>query len=71
MFSKRKAMIGYVVYTLGKPLAKRAMRSKAKGAVPGKRGGSVAGILAALGAVLGALMFWRRRRAKDEESFQS
>ena len=26
MLSKRKAMIGYAVYTLGKPLAKRKLR---------------------------------------------
>lgn len=69
MFSKRKAIIGYIVYTIGKPIAKRAVRSKAKSAVPGKRGGSIAGAVAGIGAVLGALMFWRRRR-RDEESFQ-
>jgi hypothetical protein len=67
ILSKRKAIIGWLVYTIAKPMAKR----KAKSAVPGKRGGVIAGIVAGIGAVLGGLMFWRKRRSKDEESFQS
>ena len=65
MLNKRKAMIGWLVYTAAKPLAKRALRSKAKGAVPGTRGDSrrpnKAAILAGLGALVAGLMFWRRR----------
>jgi len=67
ILSKRKAIIGWLVYTIAKPMAKR----KAKSAAPGKRGGVIAGIVAGIGAVLGGLMFWRKRRSKDEESFQS
>jgi LPXTG-motif cell wall-anchored protein len=70
MLNKRKAFIGYVVYTLGKPIAKRAVKSKAKSATPGKRGGVIAGTIAGIGAVLGGLMFWRKRK-KSEESLQS
>ena len=70
MLSKRKAFMGYVVYTLGKPIAKRAMKRKAKEAAPGKRGGIIAGSVAGVAAALGALMFWRKKR-KDEESLET
>jgi hypothetical protein len=70
MLSKRKAFMGYVVYTLGKPIAKRAMKRKAKSAAPGKRGGIIAAAVAGTAAALGTLMFWRKRK-KDDESFQS
>jgi hypothetical protein len=72
MLNRRKAFIGYLAYTIGKPVAKRALKRKAKAAKPGRREGSrvpnVAAILAGAGAVLGGLLFWRRRRGSDEES---
>ncbi|MGH3032139.1 MAG: hypothetical protein ACRDNE_15515 [Gaiellaceae bacterium] len=70
MLNKRKAFIGYVVYVIGKPIAKRAVKSKAKSATPGKRGGAIAGAVAGVGTALAALMFWRKRK-KDEGSLQS
>jgi hypothetical protein len=70
MLNKRKAVIGWVVYTVGKPLAKRTLKSKAKNAAPGKRGGVIAGALAGLSAAVGGLLFWRKRRSK-EGSLQS
>jgi hypothetical protein len=70
MLNRRKAFLGYLVYTAAKPFVKRAFRSKAKGAVPGTREGSRApnnaAIVAALGALLGGLMFWRSRRGGGE-----
>lgn len=70
MLNKRKAFIGYVVYSLGKPFAKRAVRSKARGAVPGTRAGSrvrnTSAIVAGAGALLGGLAFWRKRRSGGE-----
>jgi len=61
--NKRKAMIGWAVYSV----AKRAFKSKAKGAVPGMKKSSrlpgLAAKVAGLGAVLGGLMFWRKRRS--------
>ncbi len=66
MLNKRKALIGYTVYAVTKPIAKRMMRSKAR-AVPGGRLGA---LVAALGALVGGLFFWRRRRVKAEESLQ-
>lgn len=74
MLNRRKAMIGWLVYQAGKPIAKRAIKSRAKGAkgvVPGtagsKGGGAPKGaILAAAGAALGALLFWRRRKSGDD-----
>ena len=64
MFSKRNAFIGWLVLTLGKPIAKR----KARQAVSGKRGGALAAALAGVGAAVGGLMFWRKRRGHDESS---
>jgi LPXTG-motif cell wall-anchored protein len=72
VLNKRKALIGYLVYTAGKPIAKRALKQKAKEAVPGTRAGSRApntsAIVAGAGALLGGLLFWRKRRGRDEES---
>ena len=71
MLNRRKAMIGWLVYTAAKPFVKRALRSRAKGAVPGTREGSRtpnnAAIVATLSALVGALIFWRSRRSEDEE----
>ena len=61
MFSKRNAFIGWLVLTLGKPLAKQ----KARQAVSGKRGGALAAALAGVGAAVGGLMFWRRHRGQQ------
>ncbi len=70
MLNKRKAMLGWLVYTAAKPFVKRALKSKSKAAVPGTRGSSnapnTAAILAAIAAVAGALMFWRKRQSDDE-----
>jgi hypothetical protein len=62
MFNKRNAFIGWLVLTAGKPLAKQ----KARQAVSGKRGGVAAATLAGVGAGVGALMFWRKRRNGTE-----
>ena len=71
MLNKRKAMIGWLVYTAAKPLAKRALKSKARSAVPGKRdsssGRSTTAVLAGVGAVAGALMFWRSRSSGSDD----
>jgi hypothetical protein len=62
MFSKKNAFVGWLVLTFGKPIAKR----KAKQAVGGKRGGAVAATAAGVGAAVGGLMFWRKRRGGSE-----
>jgi hypothetical protein len=64
--NKRKALIGWLVYSAAKPIAKRAVKQKAKAAVPATRSGSrfvpnTAAILAGVGAVTGALLFWRKK----------
>jgi hypothetical protein len=56
--NKRNAVIGWAVVKLGKRTAKK----KAHGAVPSRRtGGAAAGALGALG---GALFFWRKKRGR-------
>ena len=58
--NRRNAVIGWLVVKVGK----RAAKKKAQGAVPNARkGGAVAGSLAALG---GLLMFKRKRRTDSE-----
>lgn len=66
MLNKRKALIGYAVYTVTKPFAKRMARSKAKAVPGGKRGA-----LVALGALLGGLLFWKKRKSKSDEPAES
>jgi hypothetical protein len=69
MLSKRKALIGYGVYTLGKPLAKRKLRQQQADATRRKKLiGGVAAAAAAVGATVGGLVFWRRRRSGSSES---
>jgi hypothetical protein len=74
MLSKRKALIGWLVYTGAKPLAKQALRQGVKTVVkPGKSGkkkvaAGVGTMVAAAGATAGALMFWRSRKGGGEPS---
>jgi hypothetical protein len=62
VFNKRNAFIGWLVLAAGKVVAKR----KARQAVSGKSGGIMAATLAGVGAGVGALMFWRKRRGDTE-----
>jgi hypothetical protein len=66
MFNKRNAFIGWLVLTLGKPLAMR----KARQATRAKRRNAAVGAATAagVGAGLGALMFWRRRRGQQDSN---
>jgi hypothetical protein len=70
MLNKRKALLGWLVYTAAKPFVKRAVKSKSRAAVPGTREGSKApnkaAILALLAAGAGALMFWRKRQSDED-----
>jgi hypothetical protein len=67
--NRRNAVLGWAVWNVGK----RVARKKARGAVPSvdsetKRPNASAAILAALAAVGGALMFWRKRGDGTHES---
>ena len=79
MLNRRKAMIGWLIYTGAKPFIKQAMKNRAKKAkdvaTPGtgdsRRGavGRGTAALAAAGAAVGGLLFWRsRRRSAPTES---
>ena len=72
MLNRRKAMIGWLIYTAVKPIAKRVIKRKARGVVPGTREGSrapnTAAIVAGLAAAAGALMFWRNRRSDETDA---
>ena len=67
MFNKWHAFVGWLVITLGKPIA---MRKAKKAKRVGKREGIIAGAVAAVGAAFAGLLFWRRRKG-GEESPQS
>ena len=64
-------MIGWAVYTAAKPILRRALRRKARAAVPGTREGSrapnTAAIAAGVAALAGGLLFWRSRKSADED----
>ncbi len=72
MLNRRKAMLGWLVYTAAKPILKRVLKSKAKAAVPGTREGSRApnnaAIAAMLAAIASVLLFWRSRRSDADLS---
>jgi hypothetical protein len=75
MLNRRKAMIGYAVYTIGKPVVLRLIKKrKSLGtADAAKKGGwrvSKKGIVAAAIAAIGALAFWRKRR-KSHQALES
>jgi MYXO-CTERM domain-containing protein len=65
IMNKRNAVLGWTAWQVGK----RMMKRKARDAVPGRVDDSMrpnkGAIAAALVAVGGALLFWRRRR--DDE----
>jgi hypothetical protein len=70
MLSKRKALIGYGVYTIGKPIAKRRLKKKAPEPTRSSKKlvGGIAAAVAATGAAIGGLVFWRKRRSGSGES---
>jgi hypothetical protein len=67
IINRRNAVLGWLAWTAGK----RAMRRKAKGAVPAidrdtKRPNRGAVVLSSLAAAGGAMWFWRRARKGDD-----
>jgi hypothetical protein len=65
--NRRNAVLGWTVWAL----VKRALKRKAKAAVPGTVEGThrpnrSASVLSALAAVVGALWFWRHRGDETE-----
>jgi hypothetical protein len=73
MLNRRKAMIGWLVYSAAKPLAKYAVAKKAKQVATDSstrtRSGAakVATRVAALAAVAGGILFWRSRSDKGDD----
>ena len=64
--NKRNAVLGWLTWRVGK----RVARKKAKGAMPaieGKRPNRPA-ILAAVAALGGALLFWRKKKSGGEHA---
>lgn len=61
ILNKRNAVVGWVAVKVGK----RVVKKKAAGAVPSGRTGAAAG--SGVAAVLGALLFWRKKRAGDDD----
>lgn len=61
IMKKRNAVLGWAVWKVGK----RAVKRKAKAALPGTGGdgghAGKAGLFAGLAALGGALLFWRRK----------
>jgi hypothetical protein len=65
--NKRNALLGWLTWNVGKRLA----RKKAKAAVPAIEGGrpnKPAAVAAALAAIWGVLLFWRRKKRSGESS---
>ena len=67
--NKRNAVLGWLTWRIGKRVAKK----KARQAVPAVEGGrpNKPAIAAAVAAVFGGLLFWRKaRRAGDDSDTQ-
>lgn len=60
-FNRRNALLGWVVWKLGKRTAKK----KAKEVVPPSPGRGSAALAAGVAAFFGIFAFWRRRRSSD------
>ena len=73
MLNRRKALIGWMVYSAAKPLVKYAVAKKAKqvtsqsGESTRSGGSKIAKRLAALAAVAGGVLLWRSRSGKDDD----
>ncbi len=61
-FNRRYALLGWVVWKLGKRTAKK----KAKDAVPEPGGKGSAALAAGVAAFFGVLAFWRRRSSPGD-----
>jgi hypothetical protein len=81
MLNRRKAMIGWLVYSAAKPFIAKAVKDKAKGAqkkaadVTGASGPSkkkrAGKMLALAAAAAGAVAFWRSRKEESGGGWQS
>ena len=60
----REAIIGIVMYRVMKHMTRRWLAKKG-GMMATKK--KTAGIIAAIGALIGALFFWRKRKARQVE----
>ncbi|HWB57791.1 MAG TPA: hypothetical protein VG479_12710 [Gaiellaceae bacterium] len=67
MVNKRKAAIGYTTYMVAKPVAKWKLRRQPKNQNRKK----IAAAATAAVATLGAMVFWRKRRAGSAESAET
>jgi hypothetical protein len=73
MLNRRKAMIGWAVYSAAKPIAKYAVAKKAKqlttesGTKTRSGAAKVAARVAALAAIAGGVLFWRSRSGGDDD----
>jgi hypothetical protein len=61
-FNRRNALLGWVVWKLGKRTAKK----KAKEVVPDGRSKGSAALAAGVAAFFGVFAFWRRRKSSGE-----
>ncbi len=77
MLNRRKAMIGWLVYSAAKPVAKRAVKVQAKKSTEkstsstkskGHVGRTVPRGSARLAAIVGGVLFWNHRRSNDDET---
>ena len=78
MLNRRKAAIGWLAYTIGKPIVVGTIKRRARRAAlaesgqgRGKTAAKWAGFLAGAAAAAGAVMFWRSRSEDDDAGAES
>jgi LPXTG-motif cell wall-anchored protein len=69
IFNRRNAVIGWLALAAGKRMAKRKARNAVPSIDAGTKRPNRPAIAAGLLALGGALMFWRKRKSDDSESF--
>jgi hypothetical protein len=67
ILNKRNAVLGWSVWQVGKRVAKRKVKQAAPGRVDDTKRPNKGAVVSALAAVGGALWFWRRRRADEND----
>jgi hypothetical protein len=66
IFNRRNALLGWLSWIVAKQVFRRKARQMVPGTVEGSKRPNKGAIAAALAAVAGALLFWRRKKPADE-----
>lgn len=67
IFNRRNAVVGWLTWLTAKRVLKRKARQAVPGTVEGTKRPNKGAIAAGVAAVLGVLLFWRKKSSADEQ----